>query len=272
MEINTEQLWTLIKGYGLSLLGALAILIVGCWIAKWIRGGIHRSLEKGKMDVSLAGFLSNLAYFGLMAFFVIAALNRVGVSTGSFVAVVGAAGLAIALSLQGSLSNFASGVMLMIFRPFTVGHYIEGGGVTGSVQKVEIFTTTLLTPDNKEVIVPNSAIISSSITNYSSTGQRRVDMVFGVGYSDDLKKVRQVIEEVLATEDRILNEPATQVAVSNLGESSVDFVVRPWVNTPDYWDVMFNITEKMKLRFDEEGISIPFPQQDVHLISAPSEN
>ena len=145
-------------------------------------------------------------------------------------------------------------------------------GVTGSVQKVEIFTTTLLTPDNKEVIVPNSAIISSSITNYSSTGQRRVDMVFGVGYSDDLKKVRQVIEEVLATEDRILNEPATQVAVSNLGESSVDFVVRPWVNTPDYWDVMFNITEKMKLRFDEEGISIPFPQQDVHLISAPSEN
>jgi small conductance mechanosensitive channel len=270
LEVTTGQIKEILLLYGVPVLAAAVVLLVGWWISSRARGLIKRSLEAAKMDKSLAGFLSNLAYFGLLSFFVIAALQKLGVSTASFVTVVGAAGLAIALSLQGSLSNFAAGVMLLIFRPFTVGHYIEGAGESGTVQKIEIFTTTLLTPDNKEVILPNSAVISSAITNYSSTGTRRVDLVVGVGYDDDLKQVRSVLEEIVASEEKILEDPAVTIAVSELGDNSVNFVVRPWVKVEDYWDVYFSLTEKFKLRFDEQGISIPYPQRDVHVIGAAS--
>jgi len=190
------------------------------------------------------------------------------VETTSFVAALGAAGFAVGLALQGSLGNFAAGILLLVFRPFRVGHFIEGAGTAGTVEEVHIFNTLLRTPDNKSIVIPNSQLTSSTITNFSAKTERRIDLTFGVGYSDDIDQVKAVIKDVLSQDERILAEPATVVGLMTLGESSVDFVVRPWVKSEDYWAVLFDLNERMKKRFDAEGISIPFPQRDVHIIES----
>lgn len=244
---------------------AAAILFGGIWLAKRIKKYIASTMEKREVDALLASFSSNIIYVALVAFVIIAALGQLGIQTTSFVAIIGAAGLAIGLSLQGSLSNFASGVMIIAFRPFKVGDFIEAGGVSGVVEGIQIFSTQMRTGDNKAIIVPNSNIIGGNITNYSAKDTRRVDLVFGIGYDDDIKKAKEVLAELVASDERILKDPEPVIAVSELADSSVNFVCRPWVKTADYWGVYFDLTEAVKLRFDKEGISIPYPQQDVHM-------
>jgi small conductance mechanosensitive channel len=222
-------------------------------------------MQKQDVEDTLESFVTNLVRTVLMVVLVIATIGALGVETTSFIAIFGAAGLAVGLALQGSLSNFASGVLIVLFRPYRVGDFIEAAGIAGVVEQVQILTTIMKTGDNKQIIVPNSQIMDSIITNYSANDTRRVDMVVGISYDDDLDKVRKTIEELIAAEDRILDEPATKIAVSELADSSVNFIVRPWVNSADYWGVMFDLTEAIKKRFDQEGISFPFPQQDVHL-------
>jgi small conductance mechanosensitive channel len=254
--------------YGLKVVAAIAILVLGRIAAGIARGVVRRLLRKGNVDETLVSFITSLTYVGVMAFVVIAAISRLGVQTASFVAVLGAAGLAVGLALQGSLANFAAGVLMIVFKPFKVGDFISAGGVTGGVEAIGIFTTELKSPDNKKIIVPNAKVTSDSITNFSANDQRRVDMVAGVGYGDDLAKVRTVLEGILSEDERILKDPAPTIGVLELADSSVNFAVRPWVNTADYWDVYFATQEKIKQRFDAEGISIPFPQQDVYLHKA----
>jgi small conductance mechanosensitive channel len=260
-----EKIIDTIASYGMSVLAAILILVIGLWIAKKLKAIFVSILEKKGTEPTLVGFFSSLLYGALVVFIVIAAIGKLGVQTTSFVAVIGAAGLAIGLALQGSLSNFASGVLLIIFKPFVAGNFIKAGGEAGIVVEVGILTTELKTPDNVKIIMPNSQIMGGSITNFSAHDTRRVDMVVGVSYGDDLNKAKQILEEMIAVDARILKEPAPQVAVSNLGDSSVDFVVRPWVNSADYWDVKFDFTKAVKEKFDAEGISIPFPQRDIHL-------
>jgi len=244
---------------------AAAILFGGIWLAKQLKKYIVVLMERRNVDALLASFMSNIAYVALVAFVIIAALSQLGIQTTSFIAIIGAAGLAIALSLQNSLSNFASGVMIIAFRPFKVGDFIEAGGISGVVEGIQIFSTQMRTGDNKAIIVPNSNITGGNITNYSTKDTRRVDMVFGIGYNDDLKKAKELLMELVQSDKRILKEPEPLVAVSELADSSVNFIVRPWTKKEDYSAVKFDFTEAVKLRFDEEGISIPYPQQDVHL-------
>ena len=251
--------------YGLKIIAALVIFVVGRWVARALRNVAKKMMVKGDVDETLISFVGNLTYITLLAFVIIAALNQLGIQTTSFIAVIGAAGLAIGLALQGSLANFAAGVLMIIFRPFKAGDFIEGAGVAGVVEGVQIFATQLKTPDNKTIIVPNAKMMSDNITNYSAKDTRRVDMVIGVGYGDDLKKVREILEDILAKDDRILEDPAPTIGVLELGDNSVNFAVRPWVKRDDYWGAYFDVTETVKRRFDEEGISIPYPQRDVHL-------
>jgi small conductance mechanosensitive channel len=266
--VSPEQMSTMVdwlSQFGLKLIAAIVVFFVGKWLARKISNLLKRGMQKAETDPTLIGFVGNIAYFGLLTMVVIAAVGQLGVQTTSFIAVLGAAGLAIGLALQGSLANFAAGVLMIIFRPFKAGDYIEAAGTAGSVEEVQLFTTTLKTPDNKIVIIPNAQVTAGTITNYSARDTRRLDLVFGVGYGDDLDKVKRVIWEVLNEESRLLKDPEPVVAVLNLGESSVDFAVRPWVNSADYWGVYFDLQEKMKKRFDQEGISIPFPQRDLHV-------
>lgn len=251
--------------YGLNIIGAILIFVVGRWIAKLLRKMVEMMMTKNNIDPTLRGFTCDLTYVALLCFIIIAALNQLGIQTASFIAVLGAAGLAIGLALQGSLSNFASGVLMIVFKPFKAGDYIEGGGTAGTVEEIQIFTTRLKTPDNKQIIVPNSKMMGDNITNYSAKDTRRVDMVFGVSYSDDIDKVKAVIADVLAHDERILKDPAPQIVLSSLADSSVNFSVRPWVKSADNWPVYFDTHEAIKKRFDAEGISIPFPQRDIHL-------
>jgi small conductance mechanosensitive channel len=251
--------------FGYKILAAVAIFIVGRWIAKRLVDLARKMMAKGDLEDTLEHFLGNLLYAILMTVIVIAAINQLGVQTTSLLAVVGAAGLAIGLALQGSLSNFASGVMIVAFRPYRVGDVIEAGGVSGTVVEVQIFTTVLKSPDNKKIIVPNSQIMAGTIVNVSANPTRRLDLVAGCGYDDDLDKVRRVLEEIVAADDRVLSDPEPTIAVVELADSSVNFVVRPWVNAGDYWPTHFAMTEAIKKRFDAEGISIPYPQQDVHM-------
>ncbi len=257
--------------YSMQILAAIVILVVGLWLAKKIKACFVSALNKKEVDPTLIGFFSSTLHGGLVLFIVIAAIGKLGVQTTSFVAVIGAAGLAVGLALQGSLSNFASGVLLILFKPFKVGDFIKAGGEAGVVVEVGILTTEMKTPDNIKIILPNSAIMGGSITNVSAHPTRRVDMVVGVSYGDDLNKAKQIMEDLLAADERVLKDPAPTVAVSNLGDSSVDFVVRPWVNSADYWAVKFDFTQAVKEKFDAEGVSIPFPQRDVHIFqeSAP---
>ena len=256
---------------GIKVATALAIFLIGKFLIRILVRGISRVMQKQGVDKTLETFICNLVRVSLMVVVVIAAIGAIGVQTTSFIAIFGAAGLAVGLALQGSLSNFASGVLIVLFRPYRVGDFIEAAGIAGSVEQVQILTTILKTGDNKQIIVPNSQIMDSIITNYSANDTRRVDMMVGVSYDDDLDKVRKTLEELLAADGRILAEPAPTIAVSALADSSVNFVVRPWVNAADYWGVMFEMTEAIKKRFDKEGISFPFPQQDVHLYKQDSD-
>jgi small conductance mechanosensitive channel len=265
MEEILDKIYQLLTVYGLKILAALAIFIVGRWVARIVRKLVQRVMNKGKVDPTLVTFTANLAYIGLLAFIVIAALGQLGIQTTSFIAVLGAAGLAVGLALQGSLSNFAAGFLLIIFRPFKVGDLIEGAGVFGVVEAIQIFTTQLKTADNKTVIVPNAKLTDDNIVNWTVKGTRRVDMVMGIGYEDDIDKARSLMADIIAADDRILKDPAPQISVSELADSSVNFVVRPWVKVEDYWGVYFDLTEKIKKSFDANGISIPFPQRDVHV-------
>jgi len=251
--------------YSLKIVAAVAIFIVGRWIAKLLRNLVERMMTKGKVDETLVKFVGNITYVALIVIVAIAALNQLGIQTTSFIAIIGAAGLAIGLALQGSLANFAAGVLMIIFRPFKVGDYVEGAGAAGTVEEISIFTTVLKSPDNKIIIVPNAKITGDNIVNYSAKDSRRLDLVIGVSYSDDLQKVKEVLYDILKNDDRILKDPAPTVGVLELADSSVNFAVRPWVRTGDYWTLFFDLKEKIKERFDAESISIPFPQQDVHL-------
>lgn len=265
-----DEILRILSTYGLKLLGAIAVFIIGKIIAKWLSQLVARAMSRTSVEKTLIKFLSNLVNIALMAFVIIAALGVMGIETASFAVVLGAAGLAIGLALQGSLSNFAAGVLMMIFKPFKVGDFIEAGGAMGSVTEIQIFNTILNSPDNIRIIVPNAQVTGGNIKNYTANGTRRVDLVVGVSYEDDLKKAKDVIEKVLGRDKRILSEPAWTVAVSELADSSVNFVVRPWVNAADYWDVYFDLTTNIKLALDDSGISIPYPQRDVHVINEKS--
>ena len=259
------KVYELLTVWGLKVVAAVVTLIVGRWVARGVSNFIKKLMTKSKADVTLVSFVGNLSYVALLAFVIVAALNQLGIQTASFIAVLAAAGLAIGLALQGSLSNFAAGVLMIIFKPFKVGDFIEGGGVAGTVEEIQIFTTQLKTPDNKTIIVPNSKIAGDNITNYTVKGTRRVDFVFGIGYDDDIDNARRIIEEIIAQDERVLKDPAPMVAVSELADSSVNFTTRAWTSTDDYWSFYFDTTEKVKKQFDAEGISIPFPQRDIHV-------
>ena len=251
--------------WGLRIGLALVIFFVGRLVVNWIVRVTERYLRKRALDELIIRFATNILAWTLLFLVIIAALSQLGIDTTAFIALLGAAGLAVGLALQDSMKNFASGVLLIIFRPFTTGHFIEAAGTSGSVESITLFTSTLRTPDNRSVIVPNGEIYSNTITNYSALPTRRVDMTFGIGYDDDLRKAKELLHQIIAAEPRILADPAPLIAVSELGESSVNFAVRPWVQTADYWDVFFAITEQVKLAFDDHGISIPYPQMDVHV-------
>lgn len=267
--IDWAGMWATVQGvgleFGINLVIALVILFVGRMVARLVTRGMRNLMQAREVDKILESFVCNLVYWTLMVFIIIAAVNQIGLQTTSLIAVIGAAGLAVGLALQGSLANFAAGVLIVVFRPYRVGDYVEAAGIAGSVLQVQILTTILKTPDNKEIIVPNGQIMSGIITNYSANDTRRVDMVVGVSYDDDLDNVRKTIQEIVDADERILKDPECTIAVSELADSSVNFVVRPWVKTGDYWGVKFDLTEALKKRFDKEGISIPFPQRDVHV-------
>ena len=250
--------------YAVSFLWALLIFIVGRMLASRL-SNLARGVMDKKLDPTISQFVARLLHVVLLVFVIIAALDQLGVQTTSIIALFGAATLAVGFAMKDSLSNFAAGVMLIVYRPFRVGDFVDAGGVMGTVQEVRIFATLMTTPDNKEIIVPNSAILGGNITNFSAKSTRRVDMVFGVSYDADLSKVKNVLQDILSKDERILPEPAPVIAVSELADSSVNLIVRPWVNSADYWKVFWDTTEAVKTRFDQEGISIPFPQMDVHL-------
>ena len=272
MDISSiiSKLYGILAIYGVRVVAAIAIFVVGRWVAKALRNFLSRLMTRQKVDQTLNTFVTGLSYMALMAFVIIAALNQLGIQTASLIAVLGAAGLAIGLALQGSLSNFAAGVLMIVFKPFKAGDYIEGGGTAGTVEEIQIFSTHLYTPDNKTVIVPNSKMMSDNIVNYSAKGTRRVDMTFGIGYGDDIDKARSVIQTIIDQDDRVMKDPETVIVVSALADSSVNFAVRVWTRADDYWGFYFDTTEAVKKAFDAENISIPFPQRDVHIIEKKS--
>jgi small conductance mechanosensitive channel len=261
----TEDVMTLVSSWGLQVVGAIVVLIVGRWIAGALRRGTAKALERAHTDPTLIPFLSGMVYYLALAVVVIAVLGLFGIQTTSLIAVLGAAGLAVGLALQGTLSNFSSGVMLLVFRPFRTGDFVDVAGVKGSVKEVGIFTTVLSTPDNVQIIVPNSAIYGSTITNYSANDTRRNDLTIGVGYGDNLSDAADAIGRVLAADSRVLKEPEAQIAVAELADSSVNFVVRPWCKAEDYWPLRFDLTRRIKEELESSGCSIPFPQHDVHI-------
>ncbi len=251
--------------WGINLLIALVILFIGRSIAKVMVNGVVRLMHKAKVDEALVGFLSSILSATLLVVVIMAALEQLGINTNSIIAVLAAAGLAVGLALKDSLSNFAAGVMLIIFQPFKKGDFIEAGGVTGVVEWVRVFSTLLRTPDNREITVPNSKIYGDIITNFSAHEQRRIDMVIGIGYNDDIKAAKTLIESILHNDERILNEPAADIMVLELADSSINLAVRPWVRSTDYGKVRSDLLETIKETFDQHNISIPYPQRDVHL-------
>jgi small conductance mechanosensitive channel len=250
--------------YSLKIVAALLIFIIGKMVVKKLAALTKHLMIKANIDKTLVEFAESIIYFILLLVVVLAALNTLGINTTSFIAIFGAAGLAIGLALQGSLANVGAAVLIIIFRPFKVGDFVEAGGATGTVEDVNLFSTIIAPLDNRTIIVPNASIVGGNIVNYSKKTQRRVDHVFGIGYDDDLKLAKETLMQIINSDDRILQEPAPFVAVSELGDSSVNFVFRAWVKTEDYWDVYFDMLEIVKLTFDEKGISIPYPQMDVH--------
>lgn len=250
--------------YGLKVIGAIVVLIVGRIVANILRGLVRRINRKAKTDPTVGGFLENMAYYLVMTFTVLAALGNFGVETASIVAVLGAAGFAVGFAMQGSLANFAAGVMLLIFRPYRLGDLVEVGGKTGIVKEMTLFTTVLNTLDNVRVIVPNGKIFGDTIQNITAEETRRVDMVIGIGYSSDIATATACIQDILKSDMRVLADPAPQIAVAELADSSVNLIVRPWCKTADYWDVKFDCTRRIKEEFDRIGIEIPFPQTVIH--------
>ena len=261
------EIWTLIATYGFQVVGAIVVLIVG-WMAagmaaRWAAKGLAKT---GKVDETLTGFLSSLAKYLVLIVVVIMVLNLFGVQTTSLIAVLGAASLAIGLALQGTLSNIAAGVMLLLFRPFKVNDYIEGGGQAGTVKAISLFVTELATPDNVQILVPNSQMWGSAIKNYSFHATRRVDMVLGISYEDDVEKAVGIIEQMAGDDGRVMDDPAPQIVVGELADSSVNIVIRLWCQAGDYWGIKFDMTKALKLRMDAEGISIPYPQRTLHVV------
>ena len=265
-----DKIQGIIVDNALNILYAILIFVIGKWIVGIVRNGIRKAMEKKNVDPALISFGTSIIYYILMICVIIAAAQQIGFQTTSLVAIIGAAGLAVGLALQGSLSNFASGVLIIMFRPFRIGDVIDAGGQIGVVKEIGVLVTIMSSPDNKKIIMPNSSIMSGCITNITAHDTRRVDMSVGVSYSDDLDKVQNVILDVLNADERILQDPAPQVVVSELADSSVNFHVRPWAKTSDYWGVFFDFQKAIKQRLDKEGVSIPFPQQDVHMHNADS--
>lgn len=263
--LEPEVIWPMLLPWTMKVVGAVLIFVAGRWLARLLTGAIRRLLAKSGMDVSLTGFLSNLIYAVLLAMVIIAALDTLGFQTTSLIAVFGAAGLAVGLALQGSLSNFAAGVMLMIFRPFKSGDFIEAAGVSGTIEQVRVFNTIMRTGDNREITIPNKRILDDNIINYSARDQRRIDLVIGISYDDDIGKAKSVIERVLAAESRVAAEPAPVIMVLELADSSVNIAVRPWVATADYWPTRGDLMHQIKTELEAAGLSIPYPQRDVHL-------
>lgn len=267
--MNTEQILDYAKifvlEYGPRLIGAIVVFIVGMWIVKILTRAFVKALEKGKTDESLRPFLKSLVSTLLKVLLVISILSMLGVEMTSFIAILGAAGLAVGMALSGTLQNFAGGVMILIFKPFKVGEVIEAQGYTGIVKEIQIFNTILKSFDNKIIILPNGGLSTSSMVNYSAEELRRVDWTFGAGYGDDSDKVKKVIKTLCDDDNRILKDPEVFIALSELADSSVNFVVRAWVKGADYWDVYFSMNEKIYNTFNKEGINIPFPQMDVHV-------
>jgi small conductance mechanosensitive channel len=262
----SETIQTTGVEFAINLLAATAIFLAGRVVARLLTRGLRSLMQRQKADPILETFFCNLVYWALMAFVIIAAITKLGVQTASLIALIGAAGLAVGLAMQGSLANFAAGVLIVMFRPYRVGDWIEAAGIAGTVEEVQILTTTLKTADNKRITVPNGQIMDSIITNYSANSTRRIDLVVGVSYDDDIDKVRETLKELVQADERIHQDPSPQIVVAELADSSVNFYVRPWVATADYWPVRFDLTEKIKKRFDEVGIRIPYPQRDVHII------
>ncbi len=252
--------------FGIKLIAAIAILVIGRMIAKGIRKLIVKVMHKREVDKTISSFISSLTFSVLLVFVILAALSQLGIQTTSFMAVIGAAGLAIGLALQGSLSNFASGFLIILFKPFKVGDYVEAGGVSGTISKISVFTTEINSVDNKKIIVPNSQIMNGTITNYTAEKTRRVDLVLGVSYESDLKKVKDILMGIIQKHKLILKDPEPFVRLAEMAESSLNFKVRVWTKTEDYWTVYFDLTEQAKEEFDKNGLNIPFPQMDVHLI------
>ena len=265
VAVIVNKIYELMVIYGVRVIGSIAIVVLGRWIALAIKKLVQRVMRHSKVDETLTSFVVHLTYIAVMAFVIIAALNQLGIQTASFIAVLGAAGLAIGLALQGSLANFAAGVLMIIFKPFKVGDFIEGSGTAGTVEEIQIFTTQLKTPDNKTIIIPNSKLTSDNIVNYSTKGTRRVDFVFGIGYGDDIDQAREIIQEIFSGDKRVLPDPQPVIVVSELADSSVNLTVRAWTSSADYWDFHFDTLERVKKAFDAQGVTIPFPQRDIHV-------
>ena len=270
VNVALNAVTEIVTAYGLKAIGAIVILIVGLSVAGWARGAVNRILTKsGRVDAMLRGFFASMVRYLIIAITVIAVLGSFGVQTASLIAVLGAAGLAIGLALQGTLSNVAAGVMLLLFRPFRVGDYIEGGGEAGTVKEVTLFTTELATPDNVQIIVPNAQLWGTAIKNYSFHDTRRVDFALGCGYEDDLDRILDLVRQVAAEDPRVLADPAPMAVVSNWGDNAIDITARVWCKSADYWDLKFDLTKTLKQRFDAAGFNIPFPQRVVHLVQEP---
>jgi small conductance mechanosensitive channel len=264
MELNMDTIIYYITVYGLKLIGSIAIFVIGRKIAQLLVNITKKIMDKTKLDETLSKFLSNVLYGVLLILIVLSALSNLGVNTTSFVAILGAASLAVGLAFKDTFANIGAGVLLIFFRPFKVGDFVNAAGEAGSVEEINLFSVLMKTGDNKRIIIPNSAVIGKTITNFSANTTRRVDLTFGIGYEDDLKLAKQTLLEVVSADERVLKEPAPFVAVSELADSSVNFVVRVWVKSGDYWGVYFDTTENVKLTFDEKGISIPFPQMEIN--------
>jgi small conductance mechanosensitive channel len=271
-ESVVEQLVTFGTTYGLKIIGAILLLILGRIAAGLARKIVKRMLDRTKTDPTIVSFVGSFTYVLILTFVVLAALAQFGVQTASFIAILGAAGFAVGFALQGSLANFAAGILVLVLRPYKVGDYIDAAGVAGTVMEIKLFTTVLATPDNIKIMVPNGKIYGDIIKNISAYDTRRVDLVVGIGYGSSIPKAHEVLTSLIREDTRILPDPAPQIAVSELADSSVNLVVRPWVRKEDYWPVKLDLTRKIKEAFDANGIEIPFPQQVVHLISTESEN
>jgi small conductance mechanosensitive channel len=265
MNISVQDASNLVQVYGIKIISFILVIIIGSFAIKIIGNLCEKALTKRKVDAALKGFIESMISVLLKGTLFITAIGMLGVQTTSFVAILGSMGLAIGLSLQGSLSNFAGGIMILLLRPFKIGDFIEGAGHAGSVTSIQIFSTELKTGDNKVIIIPNASLSNASITNYSRMETRRIDMTFAIGYEDDLLKAKNTLNDIVTSDPRVLKDPVCLIAVSELADSSVNFTARPWVKSSDYWGVYYDLQERVKLTFDEQGISIPYPQTDIHL-------